>query len=214
MSGHSTIDYYVWLSSDWAYLGGVRFTQIAARHGLNIHHIPMRMQDVYAASGGVLLAQRSWQRQSYRIRELKRWSAQLGIKVNIEPRYFPADIDLASCMVIAAQRRGFDVAGLVNAIMAAIWADDRDPADPQVLKALACKFPWGGADLLAEAATQTIRAEYHGNTQRALAAGVFGSPFYAYAGELFWGQDRLDMLEEHIIRTGGGDLGRRPPQPG
>jgi 2-hydroxychromene-2-carboxylate isomerase len=106
------------------------------------------------------------------------------------------------------------VAGLVNAIMAAIWADDWDPADPQVLTALARKFPWDGADLLEEAATENVRAEYHGNTQRALAAGVFGSPFYAYAGELFWGQDRLDMLEEHIIRTRGGELGRRPPHQG
>ena len=201
MSAHSTIDYYVWLSSDWAYLGGVRFTQIAARHGLKIHHIPMRMQDVYAGSGGLLLAERSWQRQGYRIHELKRWCTRLGIKVNIEPRFFPADIDLASCMVIAAQRRGFEVAGLVNAIMAAIWAEDRDPADPEVLKTLARKFQYDGADLLEAAATADIRAEYHGNTRRALAAGVFGSPFYAYAGELFWGQDRLDMLEEHIIRT-------------
>jgi 2-hydroxychromene-2-carboxylate isomerase len=48
----STIDYYVWLMSDWAYLGGVRFVQLAARHGLKINHIPMRMQDVYAGSGG------------------------------------------------------------------------------------------------------------------------------------------------------------------
>jgi hypothetical protein len=43
--------------------------------------------------------------------------------------------------------------------------------------------------------TETVRAEYRDNTGRALAAGVFGLPFYAFAGELFWGQDRLDMLE-------------------
>src|SRR5262249_2936006 len=54
----SIIDYYVWLLSDWAYLGGVRFVQLAARHGLKINHIPMRMQDVYAGSGGILLANR------------------------------------------------------------------------------------------------------------------------------------------------------------
>src|SRR6202035_2535838 len=137
VSSNSTIDYYVWLMSDWAYLGGARFTQMAARHGLKINHIPMRMQDVYAGSGGVLLADRSWQRQAYRIHELKRWSAKLGIKVNIEPRFFPADIDLASCMVIAAQRRGLPVADLVNAIMASIWAEDANPADPEVLAALA-----------------------------------------------------------------------------
>jgi 2-hydroxychromene-2-carboxylate isomerase len=55
-----------------------------------------------------------------------------------------------------------------------------------------------------------VREEYRGNTARALAAGVFGSPFYVFAGELFWGQDRLDMLEEAIVRSAAGDLGRGP----
>ena len=106
----STIDYYVWLLSDWAYLGGVRVVQLATRHGLKINHIPMRMQDVYAGSGGVLLANRSWQRQAYRITELKRWRSRLGIPVNIEPKFYPADVDLASCVVIAAQQRGLSTA--------------------------------------------------------------------------------------------------------
>ena len=108
-----TIDYYFWLMSDWAYLGGVRFVQMATRHGVLINHIPMRMPDVYAGSGGILLHQRSWQRQAYRIEELKRWRAELGIRVNIEPKFFPVDIDLASCLVIAAQQRGLPVSGLV-----------------------------------------------------------------------------------------------------
>src|ERR1700693_3796802 len=105
-----TIDYYVWLSSDCAYLGGVRFVQMATRHGLTINHIPMRMQDVYAGSGGVLLADWSRQRQAYRIHELRRWSARLGVRVNIEHRFCQADVNLASCMVIAAQRGGLPVA--------------------------------------------------------------------------------------------------------
>src|ERR1700747_2796832 len=118
----STIDYYVWLLSDWAYLGGVRFVQLAARHRLKINHIPMRMQDVYAGSGGLLLANRSWQRQAFRIAELKR--LRLGIPVNIEPKFFPADVDLASCVVIAAQQRGLSVADFVNAGMRGAWAED------------------------------------------------------------------------------------------
>lgn len=210
ITGHTpSIDYYVWLMSDWAYLGGVRFTQMAARHGLKIHHIPMRMQDVYAGSGGVLLADRSWQRQAYRIHELKRWSARLGMRVNIEPRFFPADVDLASCMVIAAQKQGLHVADFVNAIMAAVWAEDANVADPDILTALACRHGLDGVGLLGEAATDAVQAEYRGNTARALSAGVFGSPFYLFAGEVFWGQDRLDMLEESIVRSRSGDLGRR-----
>jgi 2-hydroxychromene-2-carboxylate isomerase len=205
-----TIDYYVWLLSDWAYLGGVRFVQLAARHGLKVNYIPMRMQDVYAGSGGVLLANRSWQRQAYRITELKRWRSRLGIPVNIERKFFPADVDLASCVVIAGQQRGLPIADLVNAVMRAIWAEDLDVSDPAVLLALVERCGLNGSALLDAAGTQAVREEYHGNTARALAAGVFGSPFYVFAGELFWGQDRLDMLEEAIVRSTAGNLGRGP----
>src|SRR6516225_6538490 len=186
------IDYYVWLSSDWAYLGGVRFVQLAARHGLQINHIPMRMQDVYSDSGGILLANRSWQRQAYRITELKRWRSRLGIPVNIEPKFFPADVDLASCVVIAGQQRGLPVADFLNAVMRATWAEDRDVSDPAVLVALAERCGLDRPALVDAAGTQPVREEYHGNTARALAAGVFGSPFYVFADKLSWGQDRLD----------------------
>ena len=131
------IDYYVWLLSDWAYLGGFRFVQLAKRHGLKINHIPMRMQDVYAGSGGILLGNRSWQRQAYRITELKRWRSRLGIPVNIEPKFFPCDVDLASCVVIAGQRRGLPITDFVNAMMRAIWAEDQNVAEPDVLIAIA-----------------------------------------------------------------------------
>jgi len=203
-----TIDYYVWMLSDWAYLGGVRFVQLAARHGLKINHIPMRMQDVYAGSGGILLANRSWQRQAYRITELKRWRTRLGIQVNIEPKFFPCDVDLASCVVIAGQRRGLPITDFVNGVMRAIWAEDQNVADPGVLIAIADRCGLEGRELLDAADTEAVRGEYRGNTGRALAAGVFGSPFYEFAGELFWGQDRLDMLEEAIVQSATGNLGR------
>jgi 2-hydroxychromene-2-carboxylate isomerase len=206
----TTIDYYVWLLSDWSYLGGVRFIQMAARHRLRVNHIPMRMPDVYAASGGILLADRSWQRQAYRIQELRRWRAKLGIPVNIEPKFFPTDIDLASCVVIAAQNRGLPVADLVNAIMRAVWAEDRDVANPATIAGIATALGFDAASLLAQAGAEAVLAEYRANTKRALDAGVFGSPFYSFNGELFWGQDRLDMLEEAIVRASADDLGRTP----
>jgi 2-hydroxychromene-2-carboxylate isomerase len=208
-----SIDYYVWLLSDWAYLGGVRFVQLAKRHALKINHIPMRMQDVYADSGGILLANRSWQRQAYRITELKRWRSRLGIPVNIEPKFFPSDVDLASCMVIAGQRRGLPITDFVNAVMRAIWAEDQNVAEPGVVIAIADRCGLEGRKLLDAADTDAVRSEYHGNTARALAAGVFGSPFYVFADELFWGQDRLDMLEEAIVRIATGNLGRGPVNP-
>lgn len=205
-----TIDYYVWLMSDWAYFGGIRFEQMMARHDITIRYIPMRMQDVYSKSGGILLQDRSRQRRSYRIQEMKRWSSKLGMPINIEPAFFPANVDVASCMVVAAQRQGLKVGGLVNAMMRALWVADADLSDTATLARLAEKSGFDAQKLLAEAREPVIRDEYEANTQRALEAGVFGSPFYVFGGEVFWGQDRLDMLEETIVGAKGNDLGRRP----
>jgi 2-hydroxychromene-2-carboxylate isomerase len=151
-----TVDYFVWLLSDWAYLGGVRFLQMAARQGVRVNHIPMRMQDVFAGSGGIVLQNRAWQRQAYRIEELKRWRARLGMRLNIEPRYFPADIDLASCMVIATERQRLWVGEFVNAVMRSIWAEDPNPADPAVLAAIAQGCGLDGKALIEAAASEAV----------------------------------------------------------
>ena len=132
------------------------------------------------------------------------------MRLNIEPRYFPCDMDLASRMVIAGQRRGLPVERLANAVMRAIWAEDRDVADEGVLVDVSNEAGFDGADLLELARSEEVQHEYQGNTERALSAGVFGSPFYVFAGEKFWGQDRLDMLEEAVVRNLRVDLGRGP----
>ena len=43
-----------------------------------------------------------------------------------------------------------------------------------------------------------MQAQYQAHTEETIKAGVFGSPSYVYQGELFWGQYRLDMLDEAI----------------
>ena len=45
------------------------------------------------------------------------------------------------------------------------------------------------------------QATYRRNTDDAVNAGVFGSPSYVYRGEVFWGQDRLEMLEEAVAAS-------------
>jgi 2-hydroxychromene-2-carboxylate isomerase len=63
------------------------------------------------------------------------------------------------------------------------------------------KLGLAAASLLAAADAPDIEAMYRRNTDEAVQAGVFGSPSYVYRGEVFWGQDRLEMLEEAIAAS-------------
>jgi 2-hydroxychromene-2-carboxylate isomerase len=192
------IDYYFWINSDWAYLGGERLIAIAQRHDAVINYMPVDLPYVYSRTGGIVLSQRAPERQAYRVAELKRWCARLDIPVNPTPRYMCPNGDLASCMVIAAKRRKGPVGALAQAILHAEWVAEQNISSPSTLLAVADELGLDGDALLAEAQTQVVRDEYRRYTDQAIAAGVFGSPSYLYRGELFWGQDRLDFLEEAL----------------
>ena len=195
------IDYYFATVSPWMYLGHERFVALAQKHGATIAVKPVNLGDVFPVSGGLPLSKRAPQRQAYRLVELKRWSEYLGVPLNLQPKYFPANGDPAACWILAAAELGSEQAlALTGAVGRAVWAQERDIADAATLAALAGECGLDGAKLAARAASPDISARYAALTQEAIARGVFGAPTYVVGDELFWGQDRLDFLGRKLAK--------------
>lgn len=190
------IDYYYSVLSDWAYFGGEAFERLALRYEATVRYKPFCMGDVYARTGGIILQKRSQQRQDYRVTELVRWSKHLGIPVELFPTHYPTSDRLASCMIVAAAETGQSPGKLSNCILRAIWAENRNISDPDTLVEIARGIGLNGQELLDRAQRPETADSWAANTDEAIAAGVFGSPFYLCEGHLFWGQDRLPFLEE------------------
>lgn len=188
------IDYYFSLISPWTYLGGDRLTAIAQKTGAKIRIKPVKLSVIFPKTGGLPLTKRPPERQAYRLVELKRWSAYLGMPLTLHPKYFPADESKAAGMVIAAAAKGQDAGKLAQAFLRGVWAEERDLADETTIVEIAGVNGLDGQDLLQAGQTPNNTAQYDANTEEALAAGVFGSPSYVVDGEVFWGQDRLDLL--------------------
>lgn len=192
------IDYYFWMNSDWAYLGADRLERIAAKHGISIRYMPVDLPDVYRRTGGQLLSDRAPERQAYRIIELKRWCRTLGIHVNPIPKYMCPNADAASRIVIATDVMKLPIVPLYKAIFRAEWCEERDISDPAELRRILSACDLDASAVLAAANAPDVERLYRKYTDDAVRAGVFGSPSYVFNGELFWGQDRLDMLESAI----------------
>lgn len=188
-----TITYYFTLLSPWAYLGFDVFHAIARAHHAVIAYRPVRLGEVFVATGGLPLAQRPPARQAYRLIELQRWRAARGVPLNLKPAFWPTDINLADKVAIVLINRGFSPEAYLRAVHHAIWVEEADVAQLETLTRLLTPYP-DAAAILAEAASSAIEAIYVANSEEAIAAGVFGAPAYLLDGELFWGQDRLDML--------------------
>jgi predicted DsbA family dithiol-disulfide isomerase len=82
-----------------------------------------------------------------------------------------------------------------------MWAEERNIADAATLRSTGAGLSLDVDALMAEAATESALQDYRAYTEEAPRDGVFGSPFYIFQGEPFWGQDRLDFLEEAVARA-------------
>jgi len=193
-----TVDYYFSSNSPWTYLGHQRLVDIAKRHGAHVNVKPIDLGRIFPVSGGLPLAKRAPQRQAYRLTELKRWRAFLGLPLTLQPRFFPVASDPAALLIIAADRKELNALALAGAIMRAVWAEERDIADAETLKAIAREQGRDAEALAAAAADPATKAAYDAYTAEALERGVFGVPTYATGDELFWGQDRLDFLDRAL----------------
>lgn len=193
-----TVGYWFSTASPWAWLGSARFARLVERAQAHVQVRPVDLGAVFAATGGTPFPSRSPARQSYRQLELARWSERLGVPIRLEPAHYPVDRAPSSRLVLAAREHGVDALGLSQAVLRAIWSEDRDIADWATLQDIARGIGLDGAALVESARDLRMQARYVQNTQAAIAAGVFGSPTYVVDGERFWGQDRLDFLEERL----------------
>ncbi len=191
-----TVDYYHFLISPWSYLAIDRFNSLKERTGITVNYLPIDVGSTFGNMGGLPPAKRHPSRQRFRMDELKRWSSHLEVPMNLTPAFFPADQSTAAAMVYAAG--GTDAGKLSDAVLTAVWRDEKNIADTDTLVAIANDCGLDGKALLEAASSELGKQKLMDVTAVAHEKEVFGSPTYSVDGELFWGQDRLDFLERAL----------------
>lgn len=191
------IDYYFTTVSPYVYLAGTRLEAIAARHGAEVSYRPVDALAVFSRTGGQPLAQRHESRRAYRLQDLRRQAALLDMPITLAPAYFPANpAPSAYAIIAAAKAGGGDLGALVHAFARAVWAEERNIAEDEVVKDILAAH--GYDPKLADTGMFMAAGVYEKNLEDAIAQGVFGLPFYVVGEERFWGQDRLDQLDLHL----------------
>lgn len=193
------IDYFFSLASPWAYLGHAKFVAMARAHGLSINYCPVHLPDVFLETGGLPLPKRHPARQKYRLLEMQRWRVKRDIDLVIRPQFWPFDHQFADRTVLAAAMLGHNPADYLELCFKGVWANDLDLGNHAVLEGLARRAGLDPTALLAAADSPAVTEAYTGNVAKAIAMNVIGSPCYVRRGEVFWGQDRLELLEDAIV---------------
>jgi 2-hydroxychromene-2-carboxylate isomerase len=205
------VDYYFSLQSPWAYIGQNLFREVVSTYGLTVNHKPVVLVDLFSETGGLPLLKRHPVRQRYRMVELQRWRDKRGLQFHLQPANWPFNARLADGVVIAAIEAGHDPDRFLRRAYAAVWQEELNLTDAATLVGLAddCGLP--GKQLVERSGSEEISVAYEQNRQDALAADVFGSPVYVLDGEVFWGQDRIELLAD-ALKSGRAPY-RSQPQP-
>ena len=195
-----TVEYFLAPQSPYAYLGHDRFVSITKEAQATVLIKPFDVAKIFSLSGGVPVAQRPLQRQTYRLVELQRWSSYLNKPFVLQPAFFPVSGDPGSKLIIAAQQAyGTEQAlALAGALGSAIWAEEKNITDLMTLEAIATNLKLDGAKLVTALESDAVLKSFNQHTEEAIAAKVFGVPWYRIDGEDFWGQDRLDFVERAL----------------
>lgn len=194
------IEYFYSAHSAFAYLGSARFMEIARAAGRTIRHRPNDLARVVPASGSSPFSARSKGHYAYFFRrEIDRWAEARNAPVMAgRPTHHDNDMALANGMLIAGIVQGHNVDRLAHLMLESHWRDDSDLADRDTLVALGKRAGLDPAPLLEAALSENVQAIYEANTQEAIKRSVFGSPTYFVDGDMFYGQDRLEMVERAL----------------
>lgn len=192
------IDYYFTPLSPYTYLAGLRLEEIAKRHSADITYKPLDIIGLFARTGGQAPKDRHPARQAYRLEDLRRQAVKAAMALNLKPAFWPTNPAPASYALITAQKTGGgDIAGLVHGLARAVWAEDKDIAQDDVIRELLAAS--GFDPDLVDKGMMSAADEYARNLESAVAANVFGAPFYVVDdGAHFWGQDKLVDLDLHF----------------
>ena len=190
------IDYYYSLMSPWAYFGAPRLYALQKKYNFKINHLPLDIMKLFPLSGGEPLGKRAEQRKVYRMMELKRWHKKLNMPINFTPKFFPpSNVSKASTIILSVndQQKQNEIS---FSFLHQMWVEEKDVGDENNIREACNNLDLNFEELLTIANTKIEL--FNSLAEKAAKLNVFGSPTYVLNNEIYWGQDRLSLLEEHI----------------
>jgi 2-hydroxychromene-2-carboxylate isomerase len=190
-----TIEFFWDAASPYTYLASTQIEALAERTGARLAWRPFLLGKVFEATGNRMPAAVP-AKGKHLFADLRRWATHYGVPLTM-PRVFPVNSLLALRAGLAAAEAGQDAA-FAKAVMRAYWGEGRDISQAEEVAAVAQSLGLDPPTLLARAGEPSLKERLRANTEEAVRRGAFGAPSFFVGEALFWGNDRLVLLEEFL----------------
>ena len=199
------IEFFFDIGSSYSYLAATQMGAVGERTGVPVRWRPFLLGAVFKATGNDTPI-RVPAKARWLLADMALWARHYGIPFKV-PTRFPL-VTLRTQRALTAVERIAGPAALAPVALAlyrAYWGEDQDVTSDAVIAAAARA---GGLDeATATAVVAGIEAPetkdaLRATTDEAIRRGAFGAPSLFVGDVLFWGNDRLPLLEQYLAKLG------------
>jgi len=189
------VEFFYDFGSPASYLAHTQLPKIAGKTGAEIIHRPFLLGGVFKATGNsspmAVAAKGTWL-----LNDLERYAKRYGVPLVFNP-HFP--INTVQLMRGATWTRENDLLpAYQDAMFKAVWEEARNMNDPEEVARVLQANDIDPGQFTEAIADQNIKDKLRADTEEAVGRGAFGAPTMFVGGDMFWGQDRLDFVEEAL----------------
>ena len=196
-----SLDFYFDFSSPYGYLASERIDGLAAKYGRSVTWRPMLLGAVFQKIGGSPLVNQPM-KGPYSQHDMLRSARLHGITFNV-PDNFPVN-SIAACRAYywLAGSNAAAAHDFAQVLYRGYFVENRDLSQPEIVIKAAQALGVDGDALVAAVQDQAIKDRLRAENDAAIERGVFGSPTVFVGDEMFWGHDRLEIIDRWL-ETGG-----------
>ena len=197
------LEFFFDCSSPWTYLAFERVQPLAAEIGAEIVWRPILVGGVFNAVNGSVYEQRANPvpaKARYYAKDLRDWARHVGVRIGT-PKPFPVNSVKAMRGCFVAEEHGM-LPKFARAVFRAYWGDERDVSQDAELAKVCDEVGLPKEELFAKIALPEYKDRLRSNTDEVIARGGFGSPTMFVGDDMYFGNDRLELVRE-ALRTAG-----------
>ena len=191
------IELFFDIGSSYSYLAATQMAGVSARTGVPVRWRPFLLGAVFKATANDLPV-RVPAKARYMLADMARWSAHYGVPFKL-PSKFPV-LTLRTQRALTAAPEAARPA-MALSLFTAYWAEDQDPTTDAAITAGAQAAGLDAQEILGAIDAPETKDRLRATTDEAVARGAFGAPTMFVGDALFWGNDRIELLEKHLAKS-------------
>lgn len=199
----TTLEFFYDHSSPWTYLAFSRIEELCARYHAHLVWKPILVGGIFNAVNPSVYEARQNPvpaKARYMLKDLQDWARYYGLRIVFPPSVFPVNSVKSLRAALVAEEHG-KLSAWSRRVFEAYFSEDRDVSRDEVLRPLAAEVGLDPEELFEKIARPEVKERIRANTDECIRRGGFGSPTILVGDDLYFGNDRLVLVEEVLRRA-------------